>query len=173
MGHAPLSFKGRCRAVEDLRRARDGARTILIESPDRFARDLAVQLAGHDHLKPLGVALVPASAPDHFTEDTPTAILVRQVFGVIAQFDKDTTVSALAAAVRVGERAASRCRISRKRCDKKASSRSTTSRRYLSNCSILYWKCRCRRFSTTLALTSFLRGSASCMASRALILRRS
>ena len=93
--------------------AADGVRTILIESPDRFARDLAVQLAGHDHLKRLGVALVPTSAPDHFTEDTPTAILVCQVLGAIAQFDKDTTVSALAAAVRVSERAASRCRTSR------------------------------------------------------------
>jgi DNA invertase Pin-like site-specific DNA recombinase len=40
--------------------AADGVRTILIESPDRFARDLAVQLAGHDHLKRLGVALVPS-----------------------------------------------------------------------------------------------------------------
>jgi DNA invertase Pin-like site-specific DNA recombinase len=47
--------------------AGDGVRTILIESPDRFARDLAVQLAGHDHLQRLGVALVPTSAPDHFT----------------------------------------------------------------------------------------------------------
>ena len=60
---------------------RRGGRTILTESPDRFARDLAVQLAGHDHLKRLGVTLGPASAPDHFTEDTPTAILVRQVLG--------------------------------------------------------------------------------------------
>jgi DNA invertase Pin-like site-specific DNA recombinase len=71
----------------------DGVRTILIESPDRFARDLAVQLAGHDHLKRLGVALVPTSAPDHFTEDTPTAILVRLVLGAIAQFDKDTRLT--------------------------------------------------------------------------------
>jgi DNA invertase Pin-like site-specific DNA recombinase len=76
----------------------DGVRTILIESPDRFARDLAVQLAGHDHLKRLGVALVPTSAPDHFTEDTPTAILVRQVLGAIAQFDKATLVAKLKAA---------------------------------------------------------------------------
>jgi len=29
----------------------NGARTILVESPDRFARDLMVQLAGHDMLK--------------------------------------------------------------------------------------------------------------------------
>jgi DNA invertase Pin-like site-specific DNA recombinase len=78
--------------------AADGVRTILIESPDRFARDLAVQLAGHDHLKRLGVALVPTSAPDHFTEDTPTAILVRQVLGAIAQFDKATLVAKLKAA---------------------------------------------------------------------------
>ena len=33
--------------------AGNGARTILVESPDRFARDLAVQLAGPDHLRPL------------------------------------------------------------------------------------------------------------------------
>ena len=31
--------------------ASNGIRTIIVESPDRFARDLAVQLAGHDMLK--------------------------------------------------------------------------------------------------------------------------
>jgi DNA invertase Pin-like site-specific DNA recombinase len=64
------------------------AKTIIVESPDRFARDLAVQLAGHDMLKALGIAIIPASAPDFFTEDTPTAVLVRQVLGAIAQFEK-------------------------------------------------------------------------------------
>jgi DNA invertase Pin-like site-specific DNA recombinase len=34
--------------------AGNGVRVILVESPDRFARDLAVQLAGHDFLKSLG-----------------------------------------------------------------------------------------------------------------------
>ena len=43
--------------------ASNGVRCIIVESPDRFARDLAVQLAGHDFLKKLGVALIPASAP--------------------------------------------------------------------------------------------------------------
>jgi DNA invertase Pin-like site-specific DNA recombinase len=47
-----------------------------------------VQLAGHDFLKREGIALIPATAPDHFTEDTPTAVLVRQVLGAIAQFEK-------------------------------------------------------------------------------------
>ena len=76
----------------------NGAKTILVESPDRFARDLAVQLAGHDMLKGMGIALIPATAPDFFTADTPTAVLVRQVLGAIAQFDKASTVAKLAAA---------------------------------------------------------------------------
>jgi DNA invertase Pin-like site-specific DNA recombinase len=78
--------------------AGNGVRTIVVESPDRFARDLAVQLAGHDHLRKLGVTLIPATAPDFFTEDTPTAVLVRQVLGAIAQFDKATTIAKLKAA---------------------------------------------------------------------------
>ena len=51
--------------------AGNGVRVILVESPDRFARDLAVQLAGHDYLKRLGVELVPASAPDFFLDGHP------------------------------------------------------------------------------------------------------
>ena len=85
--------------AEMLRRlAANGAKTIIVESPDRFARDLAVQLAGHDMLKTLGIAIIPASAPDFFTEDTPTAVLVRQVLGAIAQFEKASAVAKLAAA---------------------------------------------------------------------------
>ena len=80
------------------RLATNGAKTIIVESPDRFARDLAVQLAGHDMLKGLGIAIIPASAPDFFTEDTPTAVLVRQVLGAIAQFEKASIVAKLAAA---------------------------------------------------------------------------
>lgn len=76
----------------------DGVRTIIVESPDRFARDLAVQLAGHDHLRGLGLDLVPASAPDFFLEDTPTAVLVRQVLGAIAEFEKASLVAKLRAA---------------------------------------------------------------------------
>jgi DNA invertase Pin-like site-specific DNA recombinase len=76
----------------------NGARTIVVESPDRFARDLMVQLAGHDMLKAKGIALIAASAPTFFLEDTPTAVLVRQVLGAIAQFEKAGLVAKLAAA---------------------------------------------------------------------------
>jgi DNA invertase Pin-like site-specific DNA recombinase len=78
--------------------AGNGVRTIIVESPDRFARDLTVQLTGHDYLKKLGVDLIPASAPDYFLEDTPTAVLVRQVLGAIAQFEKANLVAKLKAA---------------------------------------------------------------------------
>ena len=87
---------GFCEMLQRL--ATNGAKTIIVESPDRFARDLAVQLAGHDMLKGLGIAIIPASAPDFFTEDTPTAVLVRQVLGAIAQFEKASIVAKLAAA---------------------------------------------------------------------------
>jgi DNA invertase Pin-like site-specific DNA recombinase len=78
--------------------AANGVRVIIIESPDRFARDLTVQLTGHDFLKSLGIALIPTTAPDFFTEDTPTAVLVRQVLGSIAQFEKSSLVAKLRAA---------------------------------------------------------------------------
>ena len=87
---------GFCEMLQRL--ATNGAKTIIVESPDRFARDLAVQLAGHDMLRDLGIAIIPASAPDFFTEDTPTAVLVRQVLGAIAQFEKASIVAKLAAA---------------------------------------------------------------------------
>ena len=69
----------------------------LLKAADRFARDLMVQLAGHDMLKG-GVSLIAASAPTFFLEDTPTAVLVRQVLGAIAQFEKAGLVAKLAAA---------------------------------------------------------------------------
>ena len=70
----------------------NGARTILIETANRFARDLAVQLAGHDLLKKRGIELIPVDAPDHFTNDTPTAKMVRQILGSVAEFEKTSLV---------------------------------------------------------------------------------
>src|SRR3954453_20874749 len=66
----------------------NGARTILVENASRFARDLAVQLAGHDLLKARGIELIPVDAPDHFLDETPTAVMVRQILGAVAQFEK-------------------------------------------------------------------------------------
>jgi DNA invertase Pin-like site-specific DNA recombinase len=87
----------------------NGAKTIVVESPDRFARDLMVQLAGHDMLKAKGIALIAASAPTFFLEDTPTAVLVRQVLGAIAQFEKAGLVAKLAAARKRKRMVAGKC----------------------------------------------------------------
>jgi DNA invertase Pin-like site-specific DNA recombinase len=73
----------------------NGVRTVIVEDASRFARDLIVQLTGHDCLKRLGVTLIAANAPDHFLEDTPTAVLIRQVLGAVAQFEKSSLVAKL------------------------------------------------------------------------------
>jgi DNA invertase Pin-like site-specific DNA recombinase len=96
-GADPIGEREGFKAMLD-RIAGNGVRVILVESPDRFARDLVVQLAGHDYLRSLGIELVPASAPDFFTQDTPTAVLVRQVLGAISQFEKTSLVAKLKAA---------------------------------------------------------------------------
>jgi DNA invertase Pin-like site-specific DNA recombinase len=96
-GADPIAERPGFKAMLD-RIAGNGVRCILVESPDRFARDLTVQLTGHDFLRSLGITLIPATAPDFFTEDTPTAVLVRQVLGAIAQFEKTSLVAKLKAA---------------------------------------------------------------------------
>jgi DNA invertase Pin-like site-specific DNA recombinase len=96
-GADPIGERPGFKAMLD-RIAGNGVRVILIESPDRFARDLTVQLTGHDFLKSLGVALIPATAPDFFTEDTPTGVLIRQVLGAVAEFEKASLVARMKAA---------------------------------------------------------------------------
>jgi DNA invertase Pin-like site-specific DNA recombinase len=70
----------------------NGARTVLCESAGRFSRDLAVQIAGHDLLKSKGITLIPVDAPDHFQDETPTAVMVRNILGAVAQFEKEALV---------------------------------------------------------------------------------
>lgn len=73
----------------------NGARTIIVENASRFARDLIVQETGYQALKAKGIELVAADAPDSFLSDTPTAALIRQILGAVAQFDKATLVQKL------------------------------------------------------------------------------
>jgi DNA invertase Pin-like site-specific DNA recombinase len=92
----------------------DGARVILVETAGRFARDLAVQLTGHDLLKARGIELVPVDAPDHFADDTPTARMVRQILGAVAEFEKASLVLKLQGA-RDRKSAAQGCRVEGRR----------------------------------------------------------
>ena len=65
---------------------------MLVENASRFARDLAVQIAGHDLLKGHGISLVPVDAPNHFQDETPTATMVRSILGAVSQFEKEALV---------------------------------------------------------------------------------
>jgi len=55
----------------------NGVRTIVVETANRFARDLMVQEVGFAMLKARGMELIAADSPDAFLDDTPTATLVR------------------------------------------------------------------------------------------------
>ena len=70
-------------------------RVILVESANRFARDLIVQETGYRLLQARGIELIAVDAPGGFLDDTPTAQLVRQVMGAIAQFEKANLVAKL------------------------------------------------------------------------------
>lgn len=75
--------------------AGNGVRTILVETANRFSRDLIVQETGHKLLKDRGVALVAADSPEAFVEDTPTSVMIRQILGVVAEFEKASLVAKL------------------------------------------------------------------------------
>jgi len=86
-----------------------GVGLVLVENAGRFARDLAVQLAGHQLLRERGIELVPADAPSYFTDPSPTAEFVRQILGAVAQFEKAALVAKLRHAREAKRAATGRC----------------------------------------------------------------
>ena len=74
----------------------NGVSTIVIEKLDRLARDLLVQEHVIADLQQRGVTLLSACEPDLMATD-PTRILMRQIMGAIAQYDKSMLVSKLRA----------------------------------------------------------------------------
>jgi DNA invertase Pin-like site-specific DNA recombinase len=75
--------------------AGNGVRTIIVETANRFARDLMVQEVGYRMLCDLGITLIAADSPSAFLDDGPTSTLIRQILGAVAQFDKAMTVAKL------------------------------------------------------------------------------
>jgi DNA invertase Pin-like site-specific DNA recombinase len=73
----------------------NGVRVIIVETANRFARDLMVQEVGYARLRERGIDLIAADSPTSFLDDGPTSKLVRQVLGAIAEFDKAMTVAKL------------------------------------------------------------------------------
>ena len=72
----------------------NGVRTILIERLDRLARDLMVQEAAIADLRKNGFTLISAAEPDLMAND-PTRVLMRQLLGAVAQYDKSQIVAKL------------------------------------------------------------------------------
>ena len=75
--------------------AGNGVRTIIVETANRFARDLMVQEVGFAMLRDLGVTLIAADSPTSFLDDGPTSKLIRQIPGAVSEFDKAMTVAKL------------------------------------------------------------------------------
>lgn len=70
-------------------------RTMVIERIDRLARDLMVQEAIINDLISKGVKLISVEEGDNLLKDDPTRILIRQVLGAVAQYDKTMVVQKL------------------------------------------------------------------------------
>src|SRR5215471_12899116 len=86
----------------------DGVRTIVIEKLDRLARDLMVQEATIADLQKHGFTLISVAEPDLMATD-PTRILMRQLMGAVAQYDKSQIVLKLRGARMRKRRKEGRC----------------------------------------------------------------
>ena len=89
--------------------ASNGARTIIVETANRFARDFMVQEVGFAMLQDLEVTLIAANSPASFLDDGPTSKLIRQILGAVAEFDKAMTVAKLKGARDRVRRRAGKC----------------------------------------------------------------
>src|SRR5579863_8723769 len=69
----------------------NGVRVVIIERLDRLARDLMVQETIVADLRKNGFDLVSVAEPDLMAND-PTRILVRQMMGAVAQYEKSQIV---------------------------------------------------------------------------------
>jgi DNA invertase Pin-like site-specific DNA recombinase len=86
----------------------DGVKAIIIEKLDRLARDLMVQEATIADLQKHGFTLISVAEPDLMATD-PTRILMRQLMGAVAQYDKSQIVLKLRGARQRKKIAEGRC----------------------------------------------------------------
>lgn len=75
----------------------NGVKTVVVERLDRLARDLMIQESIVADMQKKGYTLLSALEPDLCSND-PSRILMRQIFGAIAQYDRTMIVLKLQAA---------------------------------------------------------------------------
>jgi DNA invertase Pin-like site-specific DNA recombinase len=78
----------------------NGVRLVLVERADRVARDLLVGEVILSQFRDRDVQVIEAASGNELTADDgdPTKVLIRQLLGAVAQFDKSVVVSKLRAA---------------------------------------------------------------------------
>ncbi len=91
----------------------NGVRTVVVESMDRFARDLAVQMQLIAKLLSAGITLIPANTGQPISsaslDDNPMLKAMVQIQGVFAELDKSLTVRKLRKARDAKRHADGRC----------------------------------------------------------------
>lgn len=73
----------------------NGVRVVLVESADRFARQLMVQELGVALLRARGVTLLTTSGDDLTASDDPTRTMLRQITGAFSEYEKSRLVGKL------------------------------------------------------------------------------
>lgn len=90
--------------------AGNGVRLVLVERADRLARDLIVSETLLDRLRKLGVKVVEAASGIDLTDVTdPSRILIRQVLGAVAEYNRNELVAKLLKARESVRKTGARC----------------------------------------------------------------
>jgi len=88
----------------------DGVHVVIVERPDRLARDLMVSEVIIDQSARVQARVLTADGTDlAAADDDPTRTRIRQVLAAVAQFDKSVTVLKLRAARERQRRKTGRC----------------------------------------------------------------
>ncbi len=89
----------------------NGVRVVLVEKSDRLARDLIAGELILREFRTAGVRVIECESGNDLTdgEDNPTATLIRQVLGAVAEFEKSALVAKLRAARDRKRRETGRC----------------------------------------------------------------
>lgn len=86
----------------------NGVKTVIVEKLDRVARDLMVQETIMGDLRRRGFTLISTAEPDLCSEE-PSRVLIRQIFGALAQWERACLVLKLRGARERIKAATGRC----------------------------------------------------------------
>ena len=70
----------------------NGSRTVLVEDPERFARDTVVSIDGIQFLREENISLLPVSSPEHYRSDDPDSVFIQELQAANAKRERRKTV---------------------------------------------------------------------------------